>query len=89
MLETSLPEDTIREMHECIKGVPGVSKVHNLRSRRNGHSCIIDVNIHVSPDITVKEGHEIATNVEKRLEKEFGDDLIIYVHMEPHERMPG
>lgn len=85
LLEISLPEETIRKMDECIRGVPGVLKVHNLRSRRNGHSCIIDVNIHISPEITVREGHEIATNVEARLEKEFGSDLIIYVHIEPQD----
>lgn len=83
LLETSLPRETIKRMEGCIRRVPGVMKVHNLRSRRNGHSCIIDVNIHVNPDITVKEGHEIATEVENRLEKEFGKDLIIYVHIEP------
>lgn len=83
LLEISLPPDTIKKMEECICAVPGVIKVHNLRSRKNGHSCIIDVNIHVSPDITVSQGHEIATNVEHTLEKEFGHDLIIYVHVEP------
>lgn len=83
LLETSLPEETTGRMTACITAVPGVRKVHNLRSRRNGHSCIIDVNIHVRPDITVREGHEIATEVEQRLEKEFGSDLIIYVHIEP------
>jgi len=84
LIETSLPEEVIRKMTECIRSVPGVMKVHNLRSRRNGHSCIIDVNIHVNPDITVSAGHEIATDVERKLEQEFGKDLIIYVHVEPH-----
>lgn len=84
LLETSLPKDTIAKMRDCIASVPGVMKVHNLRSRRNGHSCIIDVNIHVEPDITVKEGHDIANKVERKLIKEFGKDLIIYVHIEPH-----
>lgn len=83
LLETSLPEETIKKMEQCISAVPGVEKVHNLRARRNGHSSIIDVNIHVNPNITVKAGHEIATEVENRLIKEFGTDLIIYVHTEP------
>lgn len=83
LLETSLPEETIKSMYKTISQVPGVLKVHNLRSRKNGHSYIIDVNIHVSPDITVSEGHEIATAVEKTLEKKFGKDIIIYVHTEP------
>lgn len=83
LLEISLPEDITRHMHDVIKSVPGVLKVHNLRSRRNGHSYIVDVNIHVNPDITVREGHEISSDVEKRLHEEFGKNMIIYVHTEP------
>lgn len=83
LLEVSLPEETIKKIKESIKAVPGVLRVHNLRARKNGHSYIVDVNIHVSPDITVREGHEIATNVEKTLRKQLGPDIIIYVHTEP------
>ncbi len=83
LLEASLPEATVKQIREAIAAVPGVLKVHNLRARRNGHSYIIDVNIHVSPDITVREGHEIATNVEKTLQSQLGPDIIIYVHTEP------
>lgn len=83
LLERSLPEEQTRQMHNLIKAVPGVLRVHNLRSRRNGHSFIVDVNIHVDPDITVREGHAISTEVENQLHKKFGKDVIIYVHTEP------
>lgn len=83
LLEASIPEASIKRMKEVIDTVPGVLRVHNLRSRKNGHSCIVDVNIHVNPDITVREGHAIATEVERRLEQEFGNDIITYVHIEP------
>jgi len=83
LLEASLPEESIKRMNEIITAVPGVMQTHNLRSRRNGHSCIVDVNIHVDPDITVREGHAIATEIERRLEQEFGNDIITYVHIEP------
>lgn len=85
LLEASLPPGTIRQMTEIIKSVPGVLKVHNLRSRRNGHSCLVDVNIHVDADISVRQGHAIASDVERHLHKAFGSDMIIYVHIEPQE----
>lgn len=83
LLEISLPEQTLRDMHREIKSVPGVLKVHNLRSRRNGHSYIVDVNIHVDPEITVRQGHAISTAVERRLQEHYGSDMITYVHIEP------
>lgn len=83
LLEISLPQDQINSILEIIENVPGIKKVHNLRSRRNGHSYIIDVNIHVDPDITVRMAHEIANDVETELHRSFESDMIIYVHIEP------
>lgn len=85
LLEISLPLHEIEEIHKLIKSVPGVLKVHNLRGRRNGHSIILDVNIHVDPNIPVRAGHLISLDVEKCLHKQFGKDMIIYVHIEPEE----
>lgn len=83
LLEISLPEDEIKRIHEAIKNVNGVKRVHNLRARNNGHSLIIDVNIHVDPEISVRMGHDIATDVEQTLHHLLGPDLIMYVHIEP------
>lgn len=85
LLEVSLPDESIQKITEIIAEAPGVLRVHNLRSRMNGHSCIVDVNIHVDPDITVRAGHRIATDIERRLKQNFGPDLIIYVHIEPQD----
>lgn len=86
LLEISMPREKIEEIRKIIAGVPGVLRVHNLRCRNNGHSSIIDVNIHVDPEISVNEGHNIATKVEQRLKSELGSDLIIYIHVEPENK---
>ncbi len=83
LLEISLPENQIKLILDIIRNVPGVKHAHNLKSRKNGHSYIIDVNIHVDPDITVRLAHEIANDVEQELYKSFKQDMIIYVHIEP------
>lgn len=83
LLEMSVPEKEIQKIRTIVKGVDGVKRVHNLRCRNNGHSLIIDMNIHVDPEITIRMGHAIATDVENCLHVEFGDDIIIYVHVEP------
>lgn len=85
LLEKSVPEEEVQNIRNLISEVRGVENVHNLRCRNNGHSLIIDVNIHVNPEITVKEGHEIATAVEDNLKGNLGRDLIIYIHIEPEE----
>lgn len=83
LLEISIPEQKVKEIHSIIKDVNGVRRVHNLRCRYNGHSLIIDVNIHVDPEISVRTAHAIATDVEDSLHEKLGSQLIIYVHVEP------
>lgn len=88
LLEVSLPISQMDNIHDLIKKVSGVKRVHNLRARRNGQTIIVDVNVHVDPDITIREGHAIATDVEDNLRLAYGHNIIIYVHVEPDENSP-
>ncbi len=83
LLEFSLPESETKRIEEIIGETPGVLSYHRLRSRRNGHASIIDVHIKVDGDISVRRGHSIASDVEKRLRDNFGADIITNIHVEP------
>ncbi|MDE6297534.1 MAG: cation diffusion facilitator family transporter, partial [Muribaculaceae bacterium] len=85
LLEISLPESIMNEIELLVSRVPGVKNVHNLRTRRNGHSIIVEMNIHVDPNIKVSEAHHIATEAEKVLTESLGSHAIIYIHVEPEE----
>ena len=87
LLEASLPQAELVKIRQIIRSVPGVKRVHNLRARQNGRSIIVDVNIHVDPDITIREGHAIAEDAEKCLRKAFDSNMIIYMHVEPEEQL--
>lgn len=83
LLEESLPADLLEKLRKEIREVDGVRRYHSLRTRRNGHSYIVDLDIHVDPDISVREGHAIASEVEEKMHELLGKDLIVYVHVEP------
>lgn len=83
LMETSLPADVVNKIENSIDNTAGVLYYHNLRTRRNGHSAIIDVNIHVNPRMSVAEGHAIASEVENNIRQLISGDAIIYVHVEP------
>lgn len=83
LLERSLPDTEVAEIAKIIDSTPGVVRHHRLRTRRNGHSAIIDVHIKVNPDITVTQGHSIATDVEHRLSALFTTPPLTYIHVEP------
>lgn len=84
LLERSLPPKQVQKAAAIIMNVAGVKAYHRLRTRRNGHSVIIETHIKVDPEINVAEGHRIASEVERALRKGFGNDIITYVHVEPY-----
>lgn len=83
LLETSLPEDIEAEIIRTASEIPGVRDIHDLKTRRNGISFIIDAHITVDPSISIVEAHDIATNVEDALQLKYGNETQINIHMEP------
>ena len=83
LLETSLPEDIEKEIMDIASSVPGVNDIHELKTRRNGMSFIIDAHVVVDPDMSVVEAHDIATNVEEALRSRFGNETQTSIHIEP------
>lgn len=83
LLEASLSEEIEDEILATASSVEGVNDVHELKTRRNGMSFIIDAHIAVDPDISVVEAHDIATNVENALRERYGRETQINIHVEP------
>lgn len=84
LLERSLPEKMEDDIRSVIASTPGVIAYHHLRTRRNGSNIIIEVHLKVDPNISVFQGHSIATDVENRLHEAYGADSIITTHIEPY-----
>ena len=88
LVDTALDSEMVDKMHEEILSVDGVNGIHNLRTRKMGEKAFLDVNIEVSPNISVSEGHEIASWVAKFLidgHKELAD---VTVHTDIEDDRP-
>lgn len=83
LMEKSLDEETEKEITDIILATEGVQNMHNLKTRRNGQSKIIDCHIRVKRTISIVEAHDIATNVEKNLKQKFGNETQTSIHIEP------
>ena len=83
LLEASLPEEMEDEIREIAISVEGVDDIHELKTRRNGISVIIDAHVVVAPDMTVVQAHDISTAVETALRSRFGAETQINIHVEP------
>lgn len=85
LMEQSLPDKIENEMLEIVKGIPGVAKPHNLRTRRIGNHYAIEIHIMMDGDITLREAHDKATEVEEVLREHYGKETHVAVHVEPNE----
>ena len=83
LLEASLPETIENEIIATASSVKGVKDIHNLKTRRNGISAIIDAHIVVDPSISITQAHDIATEVEEALSLKFGSETQVNIHIEP------
>ncbi len=69
-----------------IHNVEGVKAVDALRMRWNGHQLRIAASVSVDPHLSVKQGHEIAHNVEHALHHQFNMPVVVTIHIEPHDQ---
>lgn len=70
-------------IESVVKEVEGVKGCHGIRTRGTSQHIYLDLHIQVDPDITIKDAHDIAHNVEDRLLHEFSALADIVAHVEP------
>ena len=83
LMEQSLPEEVENEMLQLVASLPGVVKPHDLRTRRIGNHYAIELHILMDGDISLREAHEKASEVEDLLRHQYGEETHVAVHVEP------
>jgi cation diffusion facilitator family transporter len=87
LMEHSLPEVVEEEILRIVEELPGVVYPHDLRTRRIGNHYAIELHILMDGDITLREAHNKASEVEDLLRARYGENTHVAVHVEPHENM--
>ncbi|MCU0852663.1 MAG: cation diffusion facilitator family transporter [Thermoplasmata archaeon] len=83
LLDRSLPEAEIKLIERIIKGrETAVLNFHKLRARKMGSERQIDVHMVVPRNLSVKEGHDLVSDLEKEIKKELPGSVIV-IHIEP------
>ena len=85
LMERSLPEAVENEILSLAGTVMGVAQPHDLRTRRLGNHYAIELHILMDGDMTLREAHDKATEVEDLLKQRYGKETHVAVHVEPEE----
>ena len=83
LTESSLPEETEREVVQIIQSFHDVQQPHNLRTRRIGNRIAIEVHVRMDGNLPLNVVHERATTIERKLKEHFGANTHVSLHMEP------
>jgi len=71
--------------------VPGVLRVHDVRSRGRRDAVHVDLTVHLDGAMSLHEAHDVADRIEAELEGAHPEIVDVVVHLEPegHEDGPG
>jgi cation diffusion facilitator family transporter len=74
-----------RRVRSIAHTVDGVRDLHVCVIRKIGFDFFVDLHVLVDPELTVKQGHEIAHNVKDAIRREDSDIRDVLIHIEPYE----
>lgn len=83
VMDTAVPESFENEVRALALLVPGVDALDKCRVRKSGLSHLVDIQVRVDGDLTVRQGHDIAHAVKDALLASALRVSDVTVHIEP------
>jgi len=78
------PQDTIALVEKTLNSFPEVKLYHHLKVRTAGADTFIKFNIHLDPDLRLRDVHELCDRIEHSLMEQVKRSEI-YIHVEPQD----
>lgn len=67
LMDRAVDEQEVAAIRQTLAETPGVSGVHDVRTRKMGDMIVVDAHIEVDATITVEAGHDIAVLARQRV----------------------
>jgi cation diffusion facilitator family transporter len=88
IIDTAPSDDYMTRVSDLIMSVPGVRSVRNLRMRHVGSLIAVEVHLGMNPEMSVRESHDLATEVKRFVLERDNRIFDVLVHVEPEELKP-
>lgn len=85
LMDKGADEETLEQLSDVLRGIPGVKGFHDLKTRKSGDFFLVDVHLELDGQMTILEGHDIAVNVRKQLMKN-PQVLDVMTHLDPYDK---
>ncbi len=67
LMDRSVDEQEVQAIRQTLLDTPGVSGVHDVRTRKMGDMIVVDAHLEVDAALTVEAGHDIAVQARQRV----------------------
>jgi cation diffusion facilitator family transporter len=85
LVDRSVDEAEVEAIRRTLSDTPGVSSVHDVRTRKMGDMIVVDAHLEVDALITVEAGHDIAVAARQRVMQRHRV-LNLMTHVDPWHR---
>jgi cation diffusion facilitator family transporter len=85
LIDTMPPPGLIEQIREAAFGVPGVRGVEKCFARKTGFKYHVDLHLEVDPEMTVRQSHQLAHQVQLNILARLDWVADVLVHVEPAE----
>ncbi|MCM3765923.1 cation diffusion facilitator family transporter [Neobacillus niacini] len=84
LLERNINNETLQEYIAIINDFPEVKRIDRIRAREHGHYILVDLRISIDHFKTIKEGHDLAKSIKRRLMDQFDNIEEVLTHLNPY-----
>ncbi len=85
LTDRSVDEAEVQAIRQTILETPGVSGVHDVRTRKMGDMIVVDAHLEVKATLTVEQAHDITVAAQKRV-MQHHRVLHLLTHVDPYRR---
>ena len=85
LMDRAVNEEEVQAIRQTLQETPGVSGVHDVRTRKMGDMVVVDAHIEVNAQLTVEQGHDIAVLARERVMQRHRV-LNLMTHVDPWHR---
>jgi cation diffusion facilitator family transporter len=85
LMDRSADDAEVQAIRQTLVETPGISSVHDLRTRKMGDMIVVDAHLEVDAMLTVEQGHDIAVAARARVLQRHRV-LNLMTHVDPYRR---
>jgi cation diffusion facilitator family transporter len=85
LMDRAVDDAEVRAIRQTLQDTPGISGVHDVRTRKMGDMIVVDAHLEVVATLTVEQGHDIAVLARQRVMARHRV-INLMTHIDPYKR---